>query len=493
MTEQNRARMLLFNNLVKVQHREYLSMVTELHQALETDPDFISRACAHLANGGTNIRDTADCAIITLLTSPTEYPEYREAGRCLLLGDDVYDIEPQGISGVEPFRIFRIDEFIRKYQVKAPRLMRETMTAYIHFLESHPSRFDGVAIRNRKALKSVYTHYHIKPDDRAQAILFDDKPPADSKLSILKQIANSTDVREQVRLVIENKIPYVVASSVLPKMTPAVGVALIEVMSPTEALNSRGWVEKSGLLQVPEIRDAYTNKIKQATKSAASIENRKSAQGTDQGIQEAVNQAKEESVAKQQRITQNLLLMVDISGSMEAAIGVAIKFGERIAPLCDGEICVVAFNDYAREIKVTDTHSLNAWQQAFKGIRCGGYTSMQAGIELAYKNGYSPQIVVTVTDEGENRGSYADFLIKLESRGIDVPHTVCLKVGSNHILTFSQRIEDAGYRIDRFEVSGDDYYIFDQVAAILGGSPMPTIVDRILSTSLPYRVKKGEG
>lgn len=485
MTEQNRSRTLLFNNLTKVQHREYSPMVQELHTALEADPDFISRACVYLANGGTNIRDTADCSVITLLTSPTEYPEYREAGRCLLLGKDVYNIVGEA-SGLEPFRVFRIDEFIRKYSIKAPRLMRETMTDYVRFLEGQPSRFDGVAIRNRKALKSVYTHYHIKPNERAQAILFDDNPPEDSKLGVLKQIANSNDVREQVRLVVENKIPYVVASSVLPKMTPAVGVALIEVMSPTEALNSRGWVEKSGLLQVPEIRDAYTAKISQATKSAASIEFRKSAQGTDADIQKVVEQAKEEAVKKQQRITQNIALLVDKSGSMEAALAVAIKFGERIAPICDGELAVIAFNDYAQELKVADVHSLSAWQQAFKGIRCSGYTSMRSGLELALRNGYTPQIVVVITDEGENRDIYANLLTQMESRGLDVPHTVCLSVGT-HGTIFTNRIEQAGFRVDRFEVSGDDYYLFDQVAAILGGSPAPTIVERILSTQLPHR------
>jgi hypothetical protein len=363
------------------------------------------------------------------------------------------------------------------------------MTDYIRFLEAHPTRFDGVAIRNRKALKSVYTHYHIKPDSRAQAIIFDDKPPADSKLNVLKQIANSNDVREQVKLVVENKIPYVVASSVLPKITPAVGVALIEVMSPTEALNSRAWVEKSGLLQVPEIRDAYTAKIKQADKSVASIEHRKSAQGSDAGVQQALDEAKEVSVSKQQRITQNVALLVDKSSSMERALELALKFGERIAPICDGELCVIAFNDYAQEIKVEDTHSLAAWQHAFRGVRCNGWTSMQAGLELALKNGYSPQMVVVITDEGENRGNYAGLLQKMESSGLEVPHTVCLNIG-NQTDSFTRGLETRGLRFDRFVVSGDDYYIFDQIAAILGGSPAPTIVERILSTELPYRIYK---
>jgi len=492
MTEQtqNRSRTLLFNSLTQVTHREYAPLVAQLHQALEADPDFIARACVHMIEGGTNIRDTADCAAITLLAAPSNFPEYREAGRCLLLGREVYPgIKPDDVdaSGFEPYRIFRIDEFIRKYSSKVPRLMRDAMTDYVRFLEEHPSRFDGVAIRSRRALKSVYTHFHIKPDARAQAVIFDDKPPAESKLAILKQIANSNDIHEQVRLVMEHKIPYTVATSVLPKLTPAVGIALIEVMSPTEALNSRAWVEKSGLLQVPEVREAYTAKVTQATRSVASIDHRKSAQGSDAGVQAAIDQAKDAAASKQQRITQNLLLMGDYSGSMERVIPIMVKFLVRIAPLCDGELSVVLFNDYAREITGVNWSSITETERAFHGIRASGYTSMQAGLELALRNGYSPQIVVIISDEGENRGSYANTLRSMDQRGLIVPHTVCLTLGEHTILTRS--IETVGYRVDRFQFSGEDYYIFDQVAAILGGKPAPTLIDRILSTSLPYRAK----
>lgn len=484
MTEQSKSRNLLFQSLTQVQHRDYAPMVADFHRALDEDPDFIARACVYIANGGTNIRDTADCAVITLLTSPNAYPEYREAGRCLLLGNEVYNVSSEA-KGLEPFRIFRIDEFVRKYQSKSPRLMRDIMTDYIRFLESNPARFDGVAIRNRKAMKSTYIHFHIKPDGRAQAILFDNNPPKDSKLGILKQIANSKDVREQVRLVIENKIPYSVATSVLPKMTPAVGVALIEVMSPTEALNSRAWIEKSGLLEIREVKDVYLNKVAQATKSVASIDNRRSAQGTDAEVQAVISKAKDEAASKQQRITQNIAVLGDKSGSMEKVLQIMVKFLTRITPLCDGELAVILFNDYAQEIKA-DWKSLSAAENALKGIRAGGYTSVEAGINLALQNGYSPQMVVILTDEVENRGSYAKVLAKMEQRGLDVPHTICLTLGENTLLTRS--IETAGFRVDRFQISGEDYYIFDQVAAILGGKPRLTLVDSILSTPLPYRI-----
>jgi len=256
-------------------------------------------------------------------------------------------------------------------------------------------------------------------------------------------------------------------------------------MSPTEALNSRSWVEKSGLLQVPEVREAYTKKISQATKSVASIDYRKSAQGSDAGIQSAIDQAKESAAQQQQRITQDIGVLGDISGSMEKALPLMLKFLVRIAPLCEGDLSVVLFNDYARELDNVNWSSINDAERAVKGIRCSGYTSMQSGLDLILKNGHVPQTVVIVSDEQENRGSYAGLLSQMESRGLQVPHTVCLTIGSNTVL--SRSIETKGFRVDRFQFTGEDYYIFDQVAAILGGKPAPTLVDRILSMPLPYR------
>ena len=59
--------------------------------------------------------------------SPT-FPEYREAGRCLTLGSDVYDVAPDRVAGLPPFRIFRVERHVRQSDRKAPRLMRGLMT-----------------------------------------------------------------------------------------------------------------------------------------------------------------------------------------------------------------------------------------------------------------------------------------------------------------------------------------------------------------------------
>lgn len=489
MTEEARARNVLFRNLMSVTHREYSPLVVSFREALEQDPDFISRACVHICTGGSNIRDQQDAAIITLLQASPIFPEYREAGRCLLLGNSVYDLDD--IVGLPPFRIFRIERFIRQSDRKIPRLMKSVVIHYLRTLECDPMWFDGVVLRNRRAIKSAYKHYHIRPTARTQAILFDNLPPADSRLAILKQIAHSDDPREQAKLVIKHKIPYVVATSVLPKISPVVGIALVGAMSPTEALNSRAWVERSGLLNIPEVKDVYVAKVAEAQASVASAEHRVSTKGVDREVEAAVTKAKEEAVKKEQRIERDTLILVDRSSSMEPAIEIAQQFGSRLAPICDGDLMVVAFNDYAQVVEVEDP-SYAGWQTAFRGIRTDGWTSMEAGLNLALNQGFGPEQIVVITDGGENRGSFVRGLKKLED---NPPHIVVLWTAPSGQWqgrisdTFTSSVERAGYRVDKFEINptNPDYYLYDQVAALLGGPPALSLVERILQTKLPRR------
>lgn len=485
MTETNRARNVLYQQLMQVPHRDYAPAVTQFRAASNEDPDFVMRACVYLASGNTKIRDQEDISIITLLQSPPIYPWAREAGRVLLLGSDFYEVEPGHLHGMPPFRIIRVLQFVAQSDRKVPRLAKSLATDYVRGLEDDNRRFDGVVIRNRKGIKWLYTNYHIRPNDRADDILFKEKMPENSILGVLKQIANSTNVNEQARLVIEHKIPYRVAISVLPKMNPVVGVALIDAMSPTEALNSRSWVERSGLLEIPEVKDTFVAKVSQATSSIASAEHRTSAQGQDADVQAAVEQAKQTAVEQAERIEGDVLLIVDRSGSMQNAIATAIEFGARIAPLCDGEIMVVTHNTFAQEIVVTDKSSLSSWQQAFVGIRANGGTNMQRALELALERGFMPQKIVLVTDGGENSGSFRNTVERYAEQGVE-PTIVQITVDNNEQNYLSRNMNGTHLRYDQFVFTGD-YYVFDQVTMLLGGPPAKSLVEKILEVEFPRR------
>jgi hypothetical protein len=480
--EENRSRALVFQTLMNVPHRDYSLLVPSLREAMDNDPDFVARACVHIAHES-KIRDQQDCAIIALLQASPAFPEYREAGRCLLLGSDVYDIEPENEPGLPPFRIFRVEQHIRgDTGYKVPRLMRGIMGDYLHFLEDDPRRFDGVAVQNRKSLRSAYHNYHIKAGERAEWLVSDAPLPADSKMEVVRTIANSTDLREQIRLIVEEKIPYRIAVSLIGNVSPAVGMALLEVMSPTEALNSRAWIERSGLLDVSEVRDVYLGKIAKV-KSVASADHRKSAQGKDEEVEAVLTQAKDKAVATSQ-IERSTLLLVDKSGSMESSIAAGIEFGARIAPMCPDLMCV-AFNDYAQEIKVSGDGSLSDWKHAFRGIRASGRTSIGGALEYAVRKGFTPEQVVIISDGGENTMPYYSNVVN--RTGTQMPDTTLIRIGGPSGDSLSHNMAHDGWPMHLFEFTGD-YYLFDQVIALLGGPRAKSVVEAILETELPRRV-----
>src|SRR5207244_2985537 len=70
-----------------------------------------------------------------------------------------------------------------------PRSLKTEVTRYLREREASPEWFDSTVLVARKALKRLYALLHIKPGERAQAILFDDRPPPDSRVAGLKRLA----------------------------------------------------------------------------------------------------------------------------------------------------------------------------------------------------------------------------------------------------------------------------------------------------------------
>jgi hypothetical protein len=325
--------------------------------------------------------------------------------------------------------------------------------------------------------------------ERAEVTFIRNEPPADSKMAVLKQIANSNDVREQARLVVEHKIPYTVATSVLPKVGPAVGVALIDVMTPQQALNSRRWVEGSGLLNIPEVREVYEAKVAKATASIATIDHRRSAQGQDAGVQAAVEKASQKAVSKEAgRVKGQTDIVLDISGSMDRAIRFTPDVAARLIPMCE-DVALFAHNQAARQIKIHSTgNPLRDAQQALRGVRAGGMTSFESYLKLSLQVGREPERIVLLTDGQENSGNFARAVAGYEESVGLVPQMTMLRFGGDRD-PLSESLMDSGYHVDVIDVRGEDYYALDQLVAILQGERPMSILDKIFAIELPRRVK----
>lgn len=537
MTEQSTVRRDLYQQFMKVPHKNLTPMVSAFRNAMQSDPDFTARTMAHIAMGGTKIRDQQEAAIIALLQADPSYPEYREAGRCLTLGNDVYSdiVSDKSVSGLAPYRVFRIEWYLRSpyvvmhdghpverfphedyarrnlqrianrlgenvstnslavihedEHVKPGRLLRNIVADYLSMLESDHDRFDGVVLNNRKQMRSVYLYHHIKMSDRAKAILLDKDYPEDSKLHALREIANSNNSKEKLKLVRDYKIGYRVLQSVLSTST-ADRIVLVEAMSPTEARNARAWIERNGLLEIPEVRDVYLDKISKATADTISIDKRQSVKGSDAEVDEALAKAQEKAVQKADRIEGVTDIWMDISGSMERVIENTPIFAERIFPMCDDKR-LITFNTSARNIDVVDTgNPLHDVRKALKGVRAGGGTQCVKALQLSMNSGREPQRIILLGDCADTSGHNGQLVSVVQQysqqTGVYPQFTIIHFESGYGTDTITQPLRDAGYEVEKFKFDGD-FYIFDQVLATLGGPPAMTMQDRIMATNLPYR------
>ncbi len=120
--------------------------------------------------------------------------------------------------------------------------------------DGHDDFLLKAVVRAGKAMKHLYASLHIKPSERADAILFKNKPPEGSLPWMLKKMAKATSPTEQARLIVQHKIPYTVAVGAIKTMTPSVLVALISVMSPQEVINNLNSLKERGTFDNPEVK-----------------------------------------------------------------------------------------------------------------------------------------------------------------------------------------------------------------------------------------------
>lgn len=479
--QERSARRLLLQSLLTCPHRKLEEATPAFQEALQRDPLFTGKACYALTMPEYNrIRDLEEVAIATLLTSP--FTEHREAGRVLF-------------QKLEPYRAARCAVYIRNSLKKVNRQVKGAVEEYLRALEPNPKRFDGATLRARKDLHKLYEFFHIKPGPRAQAILFDNKPPEDSELYWVKALAHAQDPTEQAKLIVEHKIPLTVATAVIKALTPAVVAALIEVMSPQEAINSRSWLEKSGWLQDERLKQLYLAKLEQATKderaSVAAIKERKSAKGQDVEVEAKLAAVTEKKIKTGARITRDTLLAVDVSGSMAASIEVAKRLGSMIAPLCDAKLQVICFREHAFALEVQGEKTLADWEEAFKMVRADGYTSLGSALDTAWKSGFIPEQVIFLTDQQENSGPFLrDVYQRMLQEGHD-PAFVFVNIHSS-TRQVSDALEQAGARVQVFDFNEDmsrpGWWVpLDQVITVLAGEGPVSIVDRIMALELPRR------
>jgi hypothetical protein len=517
---ENDVRLSILNTLLTTPHRD-LDALWPLHaEMVKRDARFYPRLAAWYFDKG-EVRDHKEVFVAALALS--DFPGHREVGLALLRRLPPYEVarivdfihgDKKADEKNEKRKKGKKDKKAKKGDAKhaklaprglfknIPRSMKTEVERYIREREADPETFDMAALHGRKVLKRLYALLHIKPGERAQKIIFEDDPPADSKLAALKAIARMDDPVAQAHAIVESKIPFRVAVGAIKRVTPSALVALVNAMSPQELVNHLASLRKHGAFEDAGLKALIEERLEAAKKDgrvqafkaevAAEAAGMTGDHGAEPSEFEKQMRSKLVEIADARtkakgRIKRATALLCDKSGSMNQAIEVTKRLGSMIASIMDAPLYCYAFDSVAYPIETGDD-KLESWEKAFLGITADGNTSCGAPLQALRKKKQSVEQIVIVTDEAENTAPF--FVNELqkyqEEMGAD-PQVVIIRVGSasNHL---QSQIATAGYQVDVFPFSGDYYALPNVIPFLLQPSKVELVLE-IMEYPLPEREK----
>lgn len=467
-------RLEILNSLLTTPHRQ-LGEVAELHRSMvERDPLFYGHLAVWYQRSG-EVRDHKEVFIGNLLTSTV--PGHRGAGFVLL-------------QQLPPYEVARVVDFVKQQRGGLPRSARTAVTRYLREREAHAVFFDRAALRARKSMKHLYASLHIKPSERADAVLFKDAPPVDSLAYALKRLAKAHSPAEQAEFIVEHNVPFTIAVGAVKHLTPVVLAALINQMSPQEVINNMSALSKRGALKHTEVKALVDEKLAQAAKAPERVSAFKAMKAAevariDEGVTAQLYGVANSQVRKRGQIRKSTALLVDKSGSMTVALEVGKQIAALVSGIMEAELFVYAFDTMASLVAARG-RELSDWEKAFRHIVAEGGTSIGAPLEIMRLRKQTVEQLIIVTDEDENTAPYFSTVFTRYCEELKiVPNVIIVKVGqhNDHLERELQRLKVA---YETFTFSGD-YYALPNLVPLLSQRSRLELLMEILETPLPER------
>lgn len=472
-TNEQDTRLAMLDSLLTTPHRK-LETLAELHtNLLNRDPLFYGHLAVWYQQNG-DVRDHKEVFVGSLLAS--DAPEHRDAGFMLL-------------QEFPPYEVARIVDYLKRIRGKMPRSARTAVVTYLRQREQSPQQFDRAALRGRKAMKALYAALHIKPNARADAILFKDEPPDNSLAAALKRLAKADTPETQAQLIVTEKIPYTVAVGAVQAMTPTVLAALIHAMSPQEVINNLKSLKARGAMDNADIKTMIDAKLETAKTSGrvAALKTQVAAEaaGLDAEMQAKLEAIADTQIKRKGKISRPTTLLVDKSGSMTEALEVGKRIAAMVSGVTEAELYVYAFDTMPYPIVANGTE-LSDWEKAFRLLKADGGTSIGCALELMRKRNIRVEQIVLVTDEGDNAApSFGDAYTEYRTAMNIAPDVTLIRIGHCNGQV-ERQMQRMGYKVNVFTFAGD-YYALPNLIPMLAQPSRLDLLMEIMAMPLPVR------
>jgi hypothetical protein len=549
----------MFRSLLRTPHRQVDPTIALHKTQYERDPNFYARLAVHaITRGGCTVRDINEVFISQLFAS--EYPELREAAFCMLQALPPYEVfrvmryvtgykeirtqrsidppipaesgttvqplgSPKTVKMAKPLKGRLVKqgkvtrqqtEFtVQKVLVSHPGFgqrtvhgeLKRAIRAYLKTRE-HPARRESLEsglLRARKFFKTMYAKTNTVPGgDEGSWInqyLFHGKAAEGTRLHALQQLSAATDPTVQAELILQHKIPYPQAISVLKNMTPSVVIALISAMTPQELMANIKQLDRRGATSDPQVKELIKAKLEKAKHAkGARIDAMKGAFASeqvreiDEELADIMTEVTDTQLKQHGTINARTAVLIDKSASMTAAIKLAKELGAVLAQACKNLRCYT-FDYIPTEIAMTgDMTTKSAWDKALQFVKANGGTEPDKVIRKMILENVTVDQILLLTDEGENtRGAFAREVVKYREKFGFAPNIVIVRLGkeNGHPYPCVDYIEKSckaeGLDVDVLRCEDVDKIALPNVLQLLSRKSIFELVQEILALPLPTK------
>ena len=468
------ARQNLLDSFLKASHGDLAGLSSTHARALQRDPVLYLPLSRWYEQHGT-LRDHHELFSAHLLCSSEQ--DFRQHAQVLA-------------QKLRPYQLARVVRYSKEKLSKSTRSLRSAVQFYLRRREADPLWFDECVLRDRRSMRYLYSTLHIRPLERAQKVLFEESPPADSRLTIVRQLQKLRhQPQQQAELIRRHRIQFSTALGAAGPLTPSLLEALVEVMTPQQTINHLGFLEKRGALQNSTIRNLVRSKL-EAGKSESRVHDTKALRimgslSHDPELVQELLEMSQHRLRQRGRLTRPTLMLVDKSGSMQECI----EIGKMLACLCSSiaaaPLWVEAFDGASFTIS-PQGHNYLDWERAFRHIRADGCTSLGAPLRKMARLAYEQ--IVLISDGEENTAPYfVPELLAYQKANLRPVEVFWIKVGG-YGEEFAQQMRQAHLNFRLFPFSGDYYNLPNLVPLLCQEQKLEDdfsgLLDQVLATPL---------
>ncbi len=490
MTEQALTKNEILSSLTKSAHGKLTDYCHIGHKAVKEDPEFYSHLMAWDFIHG-QIRDTKVAFPMIHLASGEDTLEFVSnslAHLALLSPRDLM----RSLRFHKEMRLYDTNHFTTDGHPGHSKAIKRVISRYLRAREAKWGWWTKTVLQHRTSMKGLYAITHTKPLEAADSILFKGIYPKGTVLSTVSQLKDMAP-SEAAGYILNQKIPFLVAQGAMGAKIkdPAVVLALINQMSPTELVTNTKMLERLGIKANPALRSAYA----EATRKASSSKKTTFKATTAAAVLEDDNPLKEKLLGLQEKqidamggIEGDWLLLIDKSGSMSTAIKVGLEVAAALARSIKGSVHLVFFDTSPRYIDATGK-SYDALLKETQHITANGGTSIGVGLQYALERKLPVDAISIVSDAAEN--SYPQFAAVYEVAskmwGRQVPVYLYQVKGTDHYMhaaIFFENCKKVGLALEiRDLTAGVDYYSLPAIVQTMKVDRY-SVLDEIMQTPL---------